>query len=85
MPVGGLFNNERGDVLRSAMLAREVFETMKEAKVILEDHRLGYNHHRLHCSLGNRTPAEFAAAQMKPGVASLPPAEAVSIPEPALS
>jgi len=71
--------------LRDELLDREVFETLKEAKVILEDHRLDYNHRRPHSSLGYRTPAEFAAAQIKPGVASLPSAEAVPIPDPALS
>ncbi len=75
------FNSRLGDEL----LDREVFETLKEAKVILEDHRLDYNHRRPHSSLGYRTPAEFAAAQTKPGVASLPPADAVPIPDPALS
>jgi putative transposase len=30
--------------LRDELLDREVFETLKEAKVILEDHRLDYNH-----------------------------------------
>ncbi len=67
------------------MLDREVFETLKEAKVIVEDHRLDYNHRRPHSSLGYRTPAEFAADQIEPGVASLAPAEDVPIPDPALS
>ena len=71
--------------LRDELLDREVFETLKEAKVILEDHRLTYNDHRPHSSLGYRTPAEFAAAQIKPGGASLPLGEAVPIPDPALS
>jgi transposase InsO family protein len=71
--------------LRDELLDREEFETLKEAKVIVEDHRLGYNHRRPHSSLGYRTPAEFAAAQVKPGVASLPPAETVPIPDPVLS
>lgn len=71
--------------LRDELLDREVFETLKEAKVILEDHRLDYNHRRPHSSLGYLTPAEFAATRIKPGVASLPPAEAVPIPDPILS
>jgi transposase InsO family protein len=71
--------------LRDELLDREMFETLKEAKVLLEDHRLDYNEHRPHSSLGYRTPAEFAAACIEPGVASLPPADAVTIPEPALS
>ena len=75
------FNGRRRDEL----LDRELFETLKEAKVILEDHRLDYNQRRPHGSLGYRTPAEFAAGPIKPGVAPLPPAEAVSIPDPVLS
>lgn len=71
--------------LRDELLDREQFETLKEAKVLIEDHRLDYNHRRPHSSLGYQTPAEFAAAQIQPGVASLPPAAAVPTPEPALS
>jgi putative transposase len=70
--------------LRDELLDRELFETLVEAKVILEDHRLDYNHRRPHSSLGYRTPAEFAA-QIKPGVAPLPPADAMPIPDPILS
>lgn len=71
--------------LRDELLDREMFETLKEAKVIIEDHRLEYNHCRPHSSLGYRTPAEFAAAYVRPGGDSLPPAETVPIPDPVLS
>jgi putative transposase len=71
--------------LRDEILDREVFESLKEAKVLLEDHRLDYNHRRPHSSLGYRTPAEFAAACRRPASASLHPAEARSVPDPTLS
>jgi putative transposase len=71
--------------LRDEILDREVFETLKEAKVLLEGHRLDYNHRRPHSSLGYRTPAEFAAACHRPDSASLHPAEARTNPDPGLS
>jgi hypothetical protein len=37
--------------LRDELLDREVFETLKEAKVLIEDHRLDYNDRRPHSSL----------------------------------
>ena len=44
------------------LLKREAFTDLLEAKVLIEDYRGHYNHHRPHSSLGYRTPAEFAAA-----------------------
>ncbi len=43
------------------LLKREVFADLLEAKVLVEDYRGHYNHHRPHSALGYRTPAEFAA------------------------
>ncbi len=54
---------------RDEVLNRELFYSVKEAKVIVEDWRMEYNHHRQHSSLGYKTPAEFAASC----IASAPP------------
>jgi len=43
-------------------LDRELFYSVKEAKVLAESWRLEYNDHRPHSSLGYKTPAQFAAA-----------------------
>jgi transposase InsO family protein len=47
---------------RDEVLDRELFYSVKEAKVIVEDWRMEYNHHRPHSSLRYKTPAEFAAS-----------------------
>jgi len=47
--------------LRDEILNREVFYSVKEAKVIVEDWRLEYNNHRPHSGLGYMTSAAFAA------------------------
>jgi putative transposase len=47
--------------LRDEVLNREVFYSVKEAKVIVEDWLLEYNNHRPHSGLGYMTPAGFAA------------------------
>ena len=44
------------------VLKREVFTNLLEAKVLIEDYRSYYNHHRPHGALGYQTPAEFVAA-----------------------
>lgn len=48
--------------LRDDLLDREVFHSVKEAKVLVEDWRLEYNDHRPHSGLGYMTPAAFAAS-----------------------
>ncbi len=67
---------------RDEILDREVFESLREAEILLEDHRLDYNHRRPHSSLGYVTPAEFAATCRRPDSAPLHPAEAMSGPDP---
>ena len=51
--------------LEDELLDREQLETLKEAKVLVEDYRLGYNHRRPHSALGYQTPAAFAASYTK--------------------
>jgi transposase InsO family protein len=43
--------------LRDELLAREVFDTLREAKVLIERWRRAYNTVRPHSSLGYRPPA----------------------------
>ena len=57
--------------LRDDVLNREVFYSVKEAKVIVESWRLEYNNHRPHSRLGYMTPAAFAASCNPPGSAAL--------------
>lgn len=47
--------------LRNEVLDRELFYSLKEAMVLVEQWRLEYNHHRPHSSLGYETPAGYAA------------------------
>jgi transposase InsO family protein len=51
--------------LRDECLDRELFESLPEARVIVEDYRLDYNHRRPHSALEYRTPAAFASAGRK--------------------
>jgi putative transposase len=49
--------------LGDELLNREVFANLKEAKVLAEDYRDHYNHHRLHGALEYLTSTEFAAIE----------------------
>jgi putative transposase len=49
--------------LRDELLNREEFANLKEAKVLAEDYRDHYNHHRPHGALGYLTPTGFAAIE----------------------
>jgi transposase InsO family protein len=57
--------------LRDDVLNREVFSSVNEAKVIVENWRLEYNNHRPHSGLGYMTPAAFATSCNPPGSATL--------------
>ena len=47
--------------LRDELLDREIFTSLAEARVLIEQHRQYYNVERRHSSLGYKTPHEFAA------------------------
>jgi transposase InsO family protein len=57
--------------LRNELLNRELFYSVKEAKVLAEDWRQEYNHHRPHSGLKYKTPAAFAATCI-PSVSAAP-------------
>jgi transposase InsO family protein len=57
--------------LRDEILNRELFYSVKEAKVIVKDWRLEYNNHRPHSSLDYMAPAAFAAKCLEQGSATL--------------
>ncbi len=59
--------------MRDELLDREEFANLKEAKVLAEDYREHYNHHRPHGALGYLTPVEFAAIEALTGQSSGPP------------
>jgi transposase InsO family protein len=60
---------------RDEFLNVESFTSLLEAKVLGREHREKYNHRRAHSSLGDLTPAEFAAACLKtPGCSQAPSA-----------
>lgn len=59
---------------RDELLNTESFGNLREAKVLVEDYRRRYNHHRPHSSLNYATPAAFAAACLASAPASAGPA-----------
>lgn len=61
--------------LRDELLDREEFANLKEARVLAEDYRDHYNHHRPHGALGYLTPAEFAAIEALSAQSSVPTEE----------
>ena len=49
--------------MRDELLDREEFANLTEAKVLVEEYRDHYNHHRPHGALGYLTPVELAAIE----------------------
>jgi len=54
------FSESFNSRFRDELLNMEIFTTLLEARVLIEEHRQHYNHHRVHSSLEYRTPTEFA-------------------------
>jgi len=57
--------------MRDELLNREIFDTLPEAKVLVERWRREYNRFRPHSSLGYRPPAPETIEPMPPGLATL--------------
>jgi putative transposase len=55
-----------GGRVRDELLAVELFSCLEEARVLIEDWRQDYNHHRPHSALGMMTPTTFAANLRQP-------------------
>ena len=54
------YNESFNGTLRNELLKREIFYSLQEAKVLIEQWRREYNTHRPHSSLGYRPPAPEA-------------------------
>jgi len=70
--------------LRDECLNREVFYTLTEARVVIEDWRWKYNHIRPHRSLGYITPIQFAQKELPPNPEDLASSRATPSLRPSL-
>lgn len=75
------FSESFNSRFRDEFLDRELFSDVREAAVLAEDFREGYNQERPHMSLGYLTPTEFAARSEPLGLLPRDAGEAVDSPE----
>ena len=61
-----------GGRVRDELLGVELFSCLTEARVLIEDWRQDYNHHRPHSALGMMTPAAFAVGWREAHLAAAP-------------
>ena len=61
-PWENAFSESFNSRLRDELLDRELFTSVAEARVLLEEHRLDYNEERPHSGIGDQTPIEFLEA-----------------------
>jgi putative transposase len=54
-----------GSRIRDELLGVELFETLAEAQVLIEDWRIDYNFNRPHSALGMTAPTHFASSWMR--------------------
>lgn len=80
-PWQNAFGESFNGKLRDECLNLELFTSLAEARVVLEDFRLEYNHRRPHSSLGYQPPAVFAASCGRAPPLRLAPLD--SAPDPA--
>jgi len=62
-PWENAFGESFNGKLRDECLNLELFTSLSEARVVIDDFRLDFNHRRPHSSLGYLTPAEYAARE----------------------
>ena len=77
-PIQNAYIESFHDKLRDECLNREIFGSLWEARVVIEQWRLYYNAERPHSSLGYQTPNEFAgrgigSSGLRSGLPSLRP------------
>jgi putative transposase len=65
--------------LEDELLGGELFTSLQEARVVIEQYRVEYNLERPHSALGYQTPAQFAASCRSRDAAG---AEEKSLPRP---
>jgi putative transposase len=61
--------------LRDELLNREIFQSLSEARWVIDRWRMDYNHNWPHSSLNYQTPAAFAAGSVLPASATPQPPE----------
>src|SRR3954468_15320597 len=66
--------------LRDELLNRELFLSVPEARFVLDEWRLEYNHRRPHSSLNWQNPAAYAAALDNLSAGAFPAASRVASP-----
>ena len=57
---------------RDELWSREIFDTVREARVLYQDWRHRHNHHHPHSVLGWMTPAAFAVAELARAAVTTP-------------